>query len=125
MLEPRLLGLIPDPTKGDELLAAKAEKPPLLRAAEDPEEEGTELKGDDLELNEENVGCVRAGASWAGFAADVWGVDWSAEVESLLVWDAGAVPGMDSAADASDTAAEVVCEDWISFVLNWSTFLRM
>ncbi len=61
MLEPRLLGLMPDPTSGDELLAAKAEKPPLLAAAEEePDEEGTELNGDDLELKEAKVGwCGR------------------------------------------------------------------
>lgn len=49
--------MIPAPARGEELLAEKAENPPLLVVAdEDPEEEGTELKGEDFELKEEKVG---------------------------------------------------------------------
>ena len=94
MLEPRLLGLMPDPTRGEELLAANAEKPLLLAPAEEPEEEGTEPKGEDLELKDEKVGCVRAGASWAGFESCVSAADFSAEAESFLtVSDVAAVSG--------------------------------
>lgn len=56
MLDPRLLGLMPDPTRGEELLAAKAETPLLLLEEDEPEEEGTALNGDDLELKAEKVG---------------------------------------------------------------------
>ncbi len=111
MLEPRLLGLMPEPTKGDELLAANAEKPDL--ALDDPEEEGTALKGEDLELNAEKVGCVRVGASASLAGADV--------VLSLAAEGEGAAAALSSSGLLSISGLAALS----SCVLSWCTFSRM
>ncbi len=125
MLEPRLLGWMPEP-----LFAANAEKPPLLGVEEDPEEEGTALKGEDFELKAEKVGCVRTGASCVALAVAASAATAAAGAASLLgsaaagfVAEASAVvSSFSSAAVASVLVSAAACA---SFVLNSSTFLRI
>lgn len=78
--EPRSLGWMPPNPReagvgeAEAVFALKAAKLFLLELAPDePDEVGTALKGDALELKEENVGCVRAGSG--GGDVDASGFD--------------------------------------------------
>lgn len=124
--DPRLLGLIPPNEREGEsvFLALNAAKLFLLELAP-PDEVGTALKGEDRELNEENVGCVRAGSAGADSGGGEAGVADEVASSTLATFVAGGSATFSSGFASSDVDAVSVLAMCFSPVLMASTFLRM